>query len=173
MADSTPAEGGKTRSASSSSSSTSSSRSKYKSRPSHQRDNLDNFACGDLGFGFCLKPGGIPTRKFNPDTLEYEEDLPDNSLMRKLLNFSDDETSMKPLGKLRSSSTPCLATRNRMYSETLYEDDERRWKNFPVFDGIPLGTSLRQQRALYEEKMKEYLERKKMFTESAINEGEL
>ncbi|XP_072030578.1 coiled-coil domain-containing protein 125-like isoform X2 [Amphiura filiformis] len=158
------------RALSSSSSSSLSSSSAFKTNlsPGHQREEVDNFTCGDLGFGFCLKPGGIPVRKFNPDTLEYEDDLPDNSLVSKLLSFSDDDDG--EFKKLRSSSTPCLRSRDRMYSETC-TDSDLRWERFPVFDGVPLGTSLRQQRALYAEKMKEYRDKKKLYKkESAIRE---
>ncbi len=134
----------------------------------HQTEDIDNFTCGDLGFGFCLKPGGVPVRKFNPDTLRYEDELPDTSLVSKLLSFSDDDDEGE-FRKLRSSSTPCLRSRERLYSD--YTGSEDRWENFPVLDGVTLGTSLRQQRALYAEKMKEYRDKKKLLTDCAIRES--
>lgn len=143
-----------------------------KSRSNANYD-LDTFTCGDLGFGFGLKPGGIPMRKFNPDTLAYEDDLPQDSLMmHNLFLLSDEDVpGQQTLTKMRSYSTPCLTSRNRRIQEAYADEDGGlRWRNIPVLDGVPMGTSMRQQRELYEAKIKEYLERKGTFsTTSAMN----
>ena len=115
---------------------------------------------GDLGLGRGLKPGGLEVNhdqetshpqftmlvKTPPPTLQHQ-----NSMPTERRKSADGDHFQLP-GKSRRNSMFKLKFIGKSRTEVL--DDEPQ-EDYPAFAEIPLGTSMRQQKKLFEEKMNE------------------
>ncbi|XP_072177854.1 coiled-coil domain-containing protein 125-like [Diadema setosum] len=133
---------------------------------------------GDLGFGQGLKPGAIlPTRcaghleqTSNGVSAQNLSLLSQAGYSRKAgkavgcaAPLQSQQRPSKEERRKASGSTRRL-TRSSSLGSVLHKDDSigrsEREEDIPAFAGVPLGTSLRQQRALFDRHMKDFLQKK-------------
>ncbi|XP_030841501.1 coiled-coil domain-containing protein 125-like isoform X1 [Strongylocentrotus purpuratus] len=122
---------------------------------------------GDLGFGRGLKPGAISTSN---------EDVDLSPRQRVLRSSSESREHGAELGVRRSQhggSTRRLKRSNSLGSAV--KTDLRKGGNeqeeIPMYAGVPMGTSLRQQKVLYSQNMKDFLKRKDQLSFAADIKG--
>ncbi|XP_070539917.1 coiled-coil domain-containing protein 125-like isoform X2 [Ptychodera flava] len=106
----------------------------------------DSFpSAGDLGLGHGLKPGGLPKK-----SLENGQESADE------LSQTPCNVKKQRFGSVSFMESPKTNKTRRKSSRTGSDDAEE----FPTFDGVPMGTSIRQQRKLYEHEIEEIVKTK-------------
>ncbi|XP_041477455.1 coiled-coil domain-containing protein 125-like isoform X1 [Lytechinus variegatus] len=107
---------------------------------------------GDLGFGQGLKPGAISTSTEDVDLSPRQQDLKIKSESRE----QEPDVVRKSNGSSRR-----LKRSNSLGSAIKRErNGENEREEIPEFAGVPLGTSLRQQKVLYTQNITDFLKKK-------------
>ncbi|XP_041370659.1 coiled-coil domain-containing protein 125-like [Gigantopelta aegis] len=124
-----------------------------------QSDDKFNIVCGDLGLGEGLKPGGLATF-LQLDGIKDGSSCQCQSFISKAngseSRFSDavatpkNKQSKSLIGRSKSKS---------LSSATESGSAERCEENFPTYADVPLGTSLRQQKKIYEQNLDSLLKK--------------
>ena len=140
---------------------------------------------GDLGFGLGLKPGAISTkdgdlpcgmiasassRKPSPrKSSAHEMSSTSRRTMETLMldgrrqSGRDARKKGGPQRKLKRSNS--VGSVPQLVEQT--HPSLPRWEEFPSYAGVPMGTSLRQQRELFQKNMEEFLRKKDELNKSA------
>ncbi|XP_077992414.1 coiled-coil domain-containing protein 125-like isoform X2 [Glandiceps talaboti] len=103
---------------------------------------------GDLGLGYGLRPGGIPVRTIENDSESVETFLASPSSLK--------QTALR----WNSAKSPTRTVKSKRTRRKISESDCDAEEEFPIFDGITMGTSMRQQRKLYEHGIEEIIKHK-------------
>ena len=120
-----------------------------------------NIVCGDLGLGDGLKPGGLTTflhldgmKDCSPCQCQKIISKTNNT-ERRCSEVADSFKSKQSAGKLKS----IIGKSKSLSSANESDNTERCEESFPTYADVPLGTSLRQQKKIYEQNLDSLLKK--------------